>query len=60
MSVRPESMQGRGNAVAAQIPIGVSVTAQGYDPATTATGVRFAFGPTDRKLVDKAVDASAP
>ena len=57
MSARPESMQGRGNAVAAAIPLAVSVTAQNYDPATTATGVVFAFGPTDRKLDDKAVDA---
>ena len=57
MSARPESMQGRGNVVAEPIPTRVSVTAQNHDPAKTATGATFAFGPTDRAKVDAAVAA---
>jgi hypothetical protein len=54
--MRPESMQGRGT-VTAPVPITVSVTAQHFNPGVSPTGVTFAFGPTDRKVVDKAVAA---
>ena len=56
--MRPESMQGRGTTELAPIPTVASVNAQsGYDPAKLATGATFAFGPTDRQVVDKAVEA---